>query len=192
MLISLIAAMAKNRVIGRQGEIPWKIPGEQKIFKKITIGHAVIMGRKTYESLGRPLSDRINIIVTRQKEYRAEGCIVVHDLSSALNHCPQDENEAFICGGGQLYHEALPIADRIYLTVIPREITGDTYFPEISSADFRVKESKAIEGCIIFIFMSASSDEEKNASRFERSFACAIKTFLINHIQNTLVKSLLF
>ena len=146
MLISLIAAMAKNRVIGRQGEIPWKIPGEQKIFKEITIGHAVIMGRKTYESLGRPLADRFNIIVTRQKEYRAEGSIVVHDLASALNHCSQDENEAFICGGGQLYHEALPIADRIYLTVIPREITGDTYFPEISSVDFRVKESKAIEG----------------------------------------------
>jgi dihydrofolate reductase len=146
MLISLIAAMAKNRVIGRQGEIPWKIPGEQKIFKKITLGHAVIMGRKTYESLGRPLSGRTNIIVTRQKQYRAEGSTVVHDLSSALNHCPQDENEAFICGGGQLYHEALPLADRIYLTVIPREITGDTYFPEIPAGDFRVKESKAIEG----------------------------------------------
>jgi len=146
MLISLIAAMAKNRVIGRQGEIPWKIPGEQKIFKKITLGHAVIMGRKTYESLGRPLPDRINIIVTRQKQYRAEGSIVVHDLAGALTHCPQDENEAFICGGGQLYHEALPFADRIYLTVIPREITGDTYFPEISSTEFRVIESKAIEG----------------------------------------------
>ena len=146
MRISLIAAMAKNRIIGRQGEIPWEIPGEQKMFKKITIGHAVIMGRKTYESIGRPLPDRTNIIVTRQKEYRAAGSIVVHDLADALNHCPQDEDEAFICGGGQLYHEALPIADRIYLTVIPRDIKGDTYFPEISSADFCVKESKTIEG----------------------------------------------
>jgi dihydrofolate reductase len=146
MLISLIAAMAKNRVIGRQGEIPWNIPGEQKMFKKITIGHAVIMGRKTYESIGRPLPDRTHIIVTRQKDYRAEGCIVVHDLPNALNRCPAGDSEAFICGGGQLYHEALPIADRIYLTVIPREITGDTYFPEISSADFRMKESKTIEG----------------------------------------------
>ena len=146
MLISLIAAMAQNRVIGRQGEIPWKIPGEQKIFKKITSGHAVIMGRKTYESIGRPLPDRINIIVTRQKEYRAEGCIIAHDLAGALKSCPQDENEAFICGGGQLYHEAIHMADRIYLTVIPRDIKGDTYFPEISSADFQVKESKIIEG----------------------------------------------
>ena len=152
MRISLIAAMAKNRVIGRQGEIPWKIPGEQKIFKKITLGHAVIMGRKTYESLGRPLAGRTNIIVTRQKQYRAQGSTVVHDLSSALNHCPQDEIEAFICGGGQLYHEALPMADRIYLTVIPREITGDSYFPEIPTADFRVKESKAIEGVEPYTF----------------------------------------
>jgi dihydrofolate reductase len=132
MKISLIAAMAKNRVIGRQGEIPWKIPGEQKLFKKITLRHAVIMGRKTYESIGRPLPGRTNIIVTRQKQYQAQGCTVVHDLSSALNHCPEDEDEAFICGGGQLYHEALPIADHIYLTVIPRDIPGDTYFPEIS------------------------------------------------------------
>ncbi len=146
MKISLIAAMAKNRVIGKQGVIPWKIPGEQKLFKEITLGHAVIMGRKTYESLGRPLPGRTNIVVTRQKQYRAEACIVVHDLSSALNCCPEDDDEAFICGGGKLYYEALPIADRIYLTVIPREIRGDTYFPEISSMDFRVKESKRIEG----------------------------------------------
>jgi dihydrofolate reductase len=146
MLISLIAAMAKNRVIGRIGEIPWKIPGEQKLFKKITFGHAVIMGRKTHESIGRPLPGRINIIVTRQTGYHAPGCIVAHDLSSALNACPADEDEAFICGGGQLYHEALPVADRIYLTVISREIQGDTYFPEILSDDFRVKKSEAIEG----------------------------------------------
>ena len=145
MRISLIAAMAKNRVIGRQGEIPWKIPGEQKLFKKITMGHAVIMGRKTYESLRRPLPGRTNIIVTRQKQYQAEGCTVVHDLPSALNRCPEDEDEAFICGGGQLYHEALPMTDLIYLTVIPREIPGDTYFPDISSTEFRVIQSESIE-----------------------------------------------
>ena len=152
MRISLIAAMAKNRVVGNQGVIPWKIPGEQKLFKKITLGHAVIMGRKTYESIGKPLPGRTNIVVTRQNPYQAEGCLVVHDLSSAINRCPEDEAEAFICGGGQLYQEALPLADRIYLTVIPREIPGDTYFPEISSADFRVKESKVIEGIETYNF----------------------------------------
>lgn len=145
MLISLIAAMAKNRVIGRQGEIPWKIPGEQELFKKITLSHAVIMGRKTFESLDQPLRGRTNIIITRQTDYRANDCIVVHDLSSAIQCCPEDEDEAFICGGGQLYHEALPLADRIYLTVIPREIPGDTYFPEISSTEFRVRQSESIK-----------------------------------------------
>jgi dihydrofolate reductase len=144
--ISLIAAMAANRVIGRQGVIPWKIPGEQKIFQKITLGHAVIMGRKTFESLVQPLPGRTNIIVTRQTDYRVSGCIVVHDLTNAIQCCPQGEDEAFVCGGGQLYHEALPLADRIYLTVIPREIPGDTYFPDIPSAEFRIKESRTIEG----------------------------------------------
>jgi dihydrofolate reductase len=145
MRISLIAAMAKNRVIGRQGSIPWKIPGEQKIFKKITLGHAVIMGRKTFESLLQPFTDRTNIVVTRQKDYSAEGCMVAHDLVSAIKCCPSDEDEAFICGGGQLYHEALPLADRIYLTVIPREISGDTYFPDISANEFRIRHSESIQ-----------------------------------------------
>ena len=144
MLISLIAAMAKNRVIGHQGDIPWKIPGEQKVFKRITLGHAVIMGRKTFESLKEPLPQRTNIIITRQKDYVAEGCIVVPDLSQALQSCPQSETEAFICGGGQLYRAAFEQADRIYLTVIPRDITGDTYFPEIPPDEFQVIESETI------------------------------------------------
>ena len=145
MKISLIAAMARNRVIGSRGDIPWRIPGEQKIFKRITIGHAVIMGRKTFESLDKPLPDRTNIIVTRQKDYQAEGCLVAHDLTSALNCCPEDEDEAFICGGGQLYHEALPLADRIYLTVILRDIPGDTYFPEFSMTEFQVIQTDSIQ-----------------------------------------------
>jgi len=145
MRISIIAAMAKNRVIGRQGDIPWRIPGEQKMFKKITLGHAVIMGRKTFESLDQLLRDRTNIIVTRQKDYRAQGCRVAHDFATAIKCCPADEKEAFICGGGQLYHEALPLADRIYLTVIPREISGDTYFPDFSLTEFRVKQSESIQ-----------------------------------------------
>ncbi len=145
MRISLIAAMASNRVIGRQGTIPWRIPGEQQIFKKITMGHAVIMGRKTFESLDQPLRGRTNIIVTRQTDYRADGCIVAHDLASAIKCCPTDEDEAFVCGGGQLYQEALSLADRIYLTVIPRKIPGDTYFPDISLAEFRVRKSETIE-----------------------------------------------
>lgn len=146
MLISLIVAMAANRVIGRQGTIPWKIPGEQKMFKKITLGHSVIMGRKTYESLGRPLPGRTNIVVTRQTGYQAPGCTVAGDLASAFNCCPADENEAFIIGGAQLYRATLPMADRIYLTVIARKFPGDTYFPPIPESDFQIKESKFIHG----------------------------------------------
>jgi dihydrofolate reductase len=146
MRISLIAAMAANRVIGHKGDIPWKIPGEQKMFKEITLGHTVIMGRKTYESLGRPLPGRTNIVITRQTDYQAPGCIIAHELGSALTSCSSDENEAFICGGGQLYHQALPMADRIFLTVLPKEIPGDTYFPEISEADFKITRSELIDG----------------------------------------------
>jgi len=145
MQISLIAAMASNRVIGRRGEIPWKIPGEQKMFKEITLGHTVIMGRKTYESLGQPLPGRTNIVITRQAHYQAPDCIIAHDLDSALAACSAGENEAFICGGGQLYHQALPIADRIYLTVLPREIAGDTCFPEISETEFEIAKSEFID-----------------------------------------------
>ena len=146
MIISQIVAMASNRVIGNRGDIPWKIPGEQKRFKEITLGHTVIMGRKTYESIGRPLPGRTNRVITRQSDYQASGCIVAHDLDSAFQSCPAQESEAFICGGGQLYQESLPITDRIYLTVLPREVVGDTYFPEISEADFKITESEFIDG----------------------------------------------
>ena len=145
MKISLIAAMAKNRVIGRKGDIPWRIPGEQKIFKKITLGHAVIMGRKTFESLDQPLRDRTNIIVTRQTDYRADGCIVVHDLSSANDSQGQDWLMLEVGLSLRMPPEALPLADRIYLTVIPREIPGDTYFPDISLTEFRVRQSESIK-----------------------------------------------
>lgn len=146
MKLSLIAAMASNRVIGHKGDIPWKIPGEQKMFKEITLGHTVIMGRKTYETLGRPLPGRTNVVITRQTGYQAPGCIIARDLDGALASCSKDENEAFICGGGQLYHQALPMADKIYLTVLPQEIPGDTYFPEISEADFKMTTSELIDG----------------------------------------------
>ncbi len=146
MLISAIVAMASNRVIGNRGDIPWKIPGEQKMFKEITFGHTVIMGRKTYESIGRPLPGRTNIVITRQSDYQAPGCTVAHDLDSALQFCPPRETEAFICGGGQLYQASMPVTDRIYLTVLPREVTGDTYFPEISEADFKMTTSEYIDG----------------------------------------------
>lgn len=152
MLISLIVAMASNRVIGDKGEIPWKIPGEQKMFKEITMGHTMIMGRKTYEAIGRALPGRTNIVVTRQTDYSAPDCIVVHDLKSALESCPVDESEAFIIGGGQIYHETITSADRIYLTVVQREVPGDTYFPEFSESEFKAIKSDTIDAAESYHF----------------------------------------
>ena len=145
MLISMIVAMASNRVIGNQGDIPWKIPGEQKMFKEITMGHTMIMGRKTYEAIGRALPGRTNIVITRQADYQAPGCEVVHDVKNAIESCPTDESEAFIIGGGQIYKETIATADRIYLTVLPRAVSGDTYFPEFSESDFEIIKSDFID-----------------------------------------------
>jgi dihydrofolate reductase len=146
MLISHIVAMASNRVIGNQGDIPWKIPGEQKMFKKITMGHTMIMGRKTFEAIGCALPGRTSIVITRQTGYQVPGCKVVHDLKSALESCAPDEDEVFIIGGGQIYEESIAIADRIYLTLLPREVGGDTYFPEFSESDFQIIKSDFIDG----------------------------------------------
>jgi len=161
MLISLIVAMASNRVIGNRGGIPWKIPGEQKMFKEITMGHSMIMGRKTFEAIGRALPGRTNIVVTRQTDFQAPGCTVVHDIKSALESCPPDEGEAFIIGGGQIYNETIAIADRIYLTVLPREVTGDTYFAEFDESDYEIIKSDfidAVEPYHFYIYAKVKSD----------------------------------
>jgi dihydrofolate reductase len=152
MLISQIVAMASNRVIGNKGEIPWKIPGEQKMFKDITMGHVMIMGRKTYESIGRALPGRTSIVVTRQPDYAAPDCIVVSDLESAFEACAPDESEAFIIGGTQIFRETMSITDRIYLTVLPREVPGDTYFPDFPESDFNIIKSKFIDAVVPYYF----------------------------------------
>lgn len=150
--LSVIAAMSSNRVIGNQGSIPWNIPGELRRFRAITIGHTLIMGRRTYESIGRALPLRTSIVLTRTTDYRAPGCIIAKDLESALTGCPEKECEVFICGGGQVYEEALPLADRIYLSVIDREITGDVYFPEFSLTQFRKMHSESVEDVLPYTF----------------------------------------
>ena len=153
MVISIIAAMASNRVIGKGGCMPWKIPGELSRFRNITIGHTVIMGRKTYESIGHALPQRTNIILTGQTDYHASGCIIARDLPAAIEVCPDGENEVFLCGGGQLYKEALPIADRLYLSVIHKEVCGDIYFPEFSLTQFRQVKSVYVEDILPYTFL---------------------------------------
>ncbi len=144
--ISLIAAMAQNRVIGRAGAIPWKLPGEQLFFKRITLGHTVIMGRKTFDSIGRPLPGRTNVVISRRTDLRPEGCFMAQSLRGALELCPAGEQEAFIIGGGQLYAAAMPITDRIYLTVIPVLVDGDAFFPKISAVEFAITASEHVSG----------------------------------------------
>lgn len=175
MHISMIVAMAVNRVIGRQGDIPWKIPGEQKLFKEITLGHCIIMGRKTYESIQRPLPQRTNIIVTRQAGYEAPGCTVAGSLQAALDACPADEDEAFICGGGHLYRDAMPLSTRLYLTILPREVEGDTFFPEIPPGGFSLTSAETVVGPQPYHFLiydriqPCQSKEKKKMTPTKRS-----------------------
>jgi dihydrofolate reductase len=140
MIISLIAALAKNRVIGKDNDLPWHLPDDMKFFMQSTKGHCVIMGRKNYDSLPpkyRPLANRTNIVVTRQQGFVAEGCHVVHAMEDAFAYAKQlNETELFIIGGAEIYKQALPYADLLYLTEIDAIVTGDTYFPEVDHTKF--------------------------------------------------------
>jgi len=131
----IIAAMAANRVIGRGNTIPWQIPGEQKRFQHITWGHALIMGRKTHQSIGRPLPGRRNIIITRNRNYRSCGCEIVHSLADAYALCLK-EQKVFNIGGEELYRLGLAHADTLILTVLSEPYRGDVYFPAFSEEVF--------------------------------------------------------
>ena len=130
MIISLIAAMSENRVIGRKNRMPWKLPKDRMRFHELTTGHTVIMGRKTYESIGRALPGRRNIVITRQRGYCADECVVVNDLRSALAECA-GADEVFVLGGEDIFLQAMPVAHRIYLTLVHARSDGDAFFPEI-------------------------------------------------------------
>lgn len=136
-MISIIVAVARNGVIGDRNRLIWHISEDLRRFKAITTGHPVIMGRKTFESLGRPLPNRINVVVTRQAGYRAEGCVVVGSLEDAIRHFDPSE-EVFVIGGAQIYAQALPLADRFYLTRVEADYHGDTFFPAWNPADWKL------------------------------------------------------
>jgi dihydrofolate reductase len=134
--INLIAALARNRVIGNRQQIPWRIPGEQAYFKKVTLGHPIVMGRKTWESIGRPLPGRRNIVVTRSPNYVAADADVVDSLDAALALVPNSA-DVFVIGGGELFAQALPSADRLFLTEIDADFEGDAFFPQFDRAGWR-------------------------------------------------------
>lgn len=139
MKISIVVAMAANRVIGRDNQLPWHLPADLKHFKQTTMGKPILMGRKTWESIGRPLPGRTNIVITRDENYDAPGCVVVHSIEAALQTAAE-QDEVMIIGGAEFYCQVLPRTDRIYLTRINEDFEGDTLFPELNSSEWQLVE----------------------------------------------------
>jgi len=141
MTISIIAALSKNKVIGRKNDLPWHLPDDMNYFMQTTKGHYVIMGRKNYDSIPekfRPLPNRTNLVITRQQDFKAPGCIVLSSIEKAIETARNaEEQEVFIIGGAEVYKLGLPMANRLYLTEIEAEIDGDTFFPEFSALDWK-------------------------------------------------------
>ncbi|WP_339250222.1 dihydrofolate reductase [Sporosarcina sp. FSL W8-0480] len=137
-MISLLVAVDLNRVIGVDNKMPWHIPEELKYFKKVTMGKAIIMGRKTYESIGRPLPGRLNIIITRNEGYSVEGVEVLHDLNAAIERGKEYSEEVVIIGGAEIFNLSMPIADRLYITIIRNSYDGDTFFPEYNDGSWKL------------------------------------------------------
>ncbi len=168
MIKSIIVAKSKNHVIGVQGKLPWHLPKDLQFFKQKTWGHHVMMGRKTYESLGRPLKNRVLIIVTRQKNYQINGGIAVATIQKGFDFAKKSgENELFIAGGGHIYQQTIEVADKIYSTLVHTVITGDTYFPMIDTQIFSKKNT------------SVHTKNEKHIHDFcfelwERALPCAL------------------
>ncbi len=146
MIVSMIAAMGTNRVIGKDNSMMWRLPKEWAYFKETTMNHCIIMGRKNIEAQGRPLPGRTNIVITRDPNLKLSGCVVVNSLEAALAFCKEKgEEEVFICGGGQIYELALPKVDRIYLTEVDYSEEGQVYFPKFNEDKFDKKYIKSCE-----------------------------------------------
>lgn len=151
-MIALIAAYAKNRVIGNNGRIPWKIQGEQKRFRELTTGNVVIMGRRTFEEIGKPLPDRTTIVVSSTKKFSGENCYTVSSLQEAIKLA--GNRDIYVSGGAKLYEEALPIAEKMYITEIDMVIDGDTYFPQFHDEDFIKIVDERFEDEIPYTYMT--------------------------------------
>jgi dihydrofolate reductase len=141
MRLSAIVAMAANRVIGAHNQLPWRLPADLARFKRLTMGHTLILGRKTYESIGRPLPGRTFVVVTRQQGYAPPGVKVAHTVDEALA-LAQGDDEVFVAGGAELYAQTMSRLNRLYLTLIERDFPGDTYFPEVDLSGWRLIEQE--------------------------------------------------
>lgn len=151
-MLALIAAVSKNNVIGNKGVIPWKIKGEQKRFKELTTGKTVIMGKRSFEEIGKPLPNRRTIIISSTICYEAENCITLRSLAEAIAYV--GDEDAFVAGGEQLYREALPLADVIYLTRIDLTVEGDTYFPHFEEEEYELVSEECFEGEIPYRYQT--------------------------------------
>lgn len=147
-MLTLIAAVAKNRVIGRAGKIPWNIPEDMKHFREMTTGNVIVMGRHTYEEIGHPLPGRMNYLISTKLQIEEENCHTVTDLREVLEREP--DREVFICGGQSLYEEALPLADRLCLTELDYEVEGDTWFPDWHGQFRQIKRTPAAESPSVY------------------------------------------
>jgi len=156
MKISLIVAMASNRAIGLDNKMPWHLSADLKKFKQITMGSPILMGRKTYESIGRPLPGRTNIIISRNPQYQQTGCLVFNTIDEAIASC-QQHAEIFVIGGATFYQSMLPVADKLYLTEIKQAFDADTFFPEINRAEWKeisrenISNDPSVDFCYSFI-----------------------------------------
>lgn len=137
MRLSIIVAVSQNNVIGKNNKLLWHLPKDLKFFKATTMGKPVILGRKTFDSVGKPLPGRINIVVSRKINLKISGCTVVNSLSLAIKSV-ENTDEVFIAGGGEIYRQALPIADRIYLTRVLKNFEGDTNFPQLNHSEWKI------------------------------------------------------
>ena len=144
-MISIIVAVAKGGAIGKEGKIPWKIPGEQRQFKELTTGHVAIMGRTSYEEIGHPLPERTNIVVSKTKVFSGENLYTVKSLQEAIERAGQEE--IFIAGGAEIFQEALPLADKIYMTYVDMEVPdADRFFPNFSEEEYKREEIEKVGG----------------------------------------------
>ena len=145
MNLAILVAHSKNRVIGRGGSLPWRLPNDFKRVKSLTQNNAIIMGRKTYDSIGKPLPNRQNIVISRNKKLKISGCDVAHSIDSAIEIVNPSVSAAFIFGGETLYKQALSKVEKLYLTIVDTEIAGDTFFPEIDYANWILEEKVSFE-----------------------------------------------
>ncbi|TDB50315.1 MULTISPECIES: dihydrofolate reductase [Bacillaceae] len=139
-MISLIVAMDNNRLIGKENDLPWRLPADLQYFKQTTTGHTIVMGRKTFESIGKPLPNRRNVILTGNKDYHHEGVKVIHSVDDLISL--EEESELFVIGGATVYEQTMNVATRLYVTHIEEAFEGDTYFPEIDSSVWKEVSKK--------------------------------------------------